>query len=99
AGDRIGQADEFSYTDPVDGSTSSRQGLRILLESGSRMIFRLSGTGTRGATLRLYLERYEPSSGALNLDPQTALAPLIRGADQLAGIRQRTGMGAPTVIT
>ncbi|MDE0646684.1 MAG: alpha-D-glucose phosphate-specific phosphoglucomutase [Cyanobacteria bacterium MAG IRC4_bin_6] len=99
AGDRIGQADEFSYTDPVDGSTSSGQGLRILLESGSRMVFRLSGTGTRGATLRLYLERYEPSSGALNLDPQTALAPLIRGADQLAGIRQRTGMTAPTVIT
>ena len=99
AGDRIRRADEFSYTDPVDGSTSSRQGLRILLESGSRMIFRLSGTGTRGATLRLYLERYEPDSGALNLDPQTALAPLIRGADQLAGIRQRTGMAAPTVIT
>ncbi len=99
AGDRIRRADEFSYTDPVDGSTSSRQGLRILLESGSRMIFRLSGTGTRGATLRLYLERYEPNSGALNLDPQTALAPLIRGADQLAGIRQRTGMAAPTVIT
>ena len=99
AGDRIGQADEFSYTDPVDGSTSSRQGLRILLENGSRMIFRLSGTGTRGATLRLYLERYEPNSGALNLDPQTALAPLIHGADQLAGIRQHTGMTAPTVIT
>ncbi len=99
AGDRIDQADEFSYTDPVDGSTSSRQGLRILLENGSRMIFRLSGTGTRGATLRLYLERYEPNSGALNLDPQTALAPLIHGADQLAGIRQHTGMTAPTVIT
>ena len=99
AGDRIDQADEFCYTDPVDGATSSGQGLRILLESGSRMIFRLSGTGTRGATLRLYLERHEPSSGALNLDPQTALAPLIRGADQLAGIRERTGMTAPTVIT
>ena len=99
AGDRIDQADEFCYKDPVDGSTSSGQGLRILLESGSRMIFRLSGTGTRGATLRLYLERHEPSSGALNLDPQTALAPLIRGADQLAGIRQHTGMTAPTVIT
>jgi len=83
----------------VDGSTSSRQGLRILLESGSRMIFRLSGTGTRGATLRLYLERYEPNNGALNLDPQTALAPLIHGADQLAGIRQHTGMSTPTVIT
>ena len=99
AGDRISRADEFSYTDPVDNSTSSRQGLRILLESGSRMIFRLSGTGTRGATLRLYLERYEPDTGQLNLDPQIALAPLIRGADQLAGIRQRIGMGAPTVIT
>ncbi|KKZ14876.1 MAG: phosphoglucomutase, partial [Candidatus Synechococcus spongiarum 142] len=99
AGDRIGRADEFSYTDPVDGSISRQQGLRILLESGSRMIFRLSGTGTRGATLRLYLERYEPNTGALNLDPQTALAPLIRGADQLAGIRHYTGMGAPTVIT
>ncbi len=86
-------------TDLLDGPTSRRQGLRILLETGSRITFRLSGTGTRGATLRLYLERYEPSSGALNLDPQAALAPLIRGADQLAGIRQRTGMAAPTVIT
>ena len=99
AADTIRQADEFSYIDPVDGSTSSRQGLRILLDSGSRMIFRLSGTGTRGATLRLYLERYEPGRGALNLDPQMALAPLIHGADQLAGIRQYTGMNAPTVIT
>ena len=99
AGDRISRGDEFSYIDPVDGSTSSCQGLRILLENGSRMIFRLSGTGTRGATLRLYLERYEASGGSLSLDPQVALAPLIRGADQLAGIRQRTGMTAPTVIT
>ena len=63
AGDRIRQADDFSYTDPVDGSTSSGQGLRILLESGSPMIFRLSGTGTRGATLRLYLERLSPTVG------------------------------------
>jgi len=99
AGERIRWADEFCYTDPVDGSTSSQQGLRILLESGSRMVFRLSGTGTRGATLRLYLERYEPRGGDLNMDPQVALAPLIRGADQLAAIRQRTGMNAPTVIT
>jgi len=99
AGDRIRLANEFSFTDPVDGATSSSQGLRMLLESGSRMIFRISDTGTPGANLRLYLERHEPNSGALNLAPQAALAPLIRGADQLSGIRQRTGMNAFIVIT
>ena len=97
--DGIGTADEFTYTDPVDGSVSRNQGLRLLLDSGSRVMFRLSGTGTRGATLRVYLERYEPAGGDSGLDPQTALAELIQAADHLAGISERTGMGTPTVIT
>ena len=97
--DTIRTADEFTYTDPVDGSVSRNQGLRILLDSGSRVMVRLSGTGTKGATLRLYLERYEPAEGHLGLDPQIALANLIQAADHLAGISERTGMNTPTVIT
>ncbi|TGG85368.1 MAG: alpha-D-glucose phosphate-specific phosphoglucomutase [Aphanocapsa feldmannii 288cV] len=104
AGQRFGTAtirlaDEFSYCDPIDASVTSRQGLRILLEDGSRVIFRLSGTGTKGATLRLYLERYEPSGGNIDLDPQRALADMIQAADALADIRGTTGMDRPTVIT
>lgn len=99
AGRRISTADDFSYSDPVDGSLTSGQGLRILLDDGSRVVFRLSGTGTQGATLRLYLESYVPSSGDLNQDPQTALADLITAADALAEIKTRTGMDRPTVIT
>ena len=96
---RISTADDFSYSDPVDGSLTSGQGLRILLDDGSRVVFRLSGTGTQGATLRLYLESYVPSSGDLSQDPQTALADLIAAADALAEIKTRTGMDRPTVIT
>ena len=99
AGRRISTADDFSYSDPVDGSLTSGQGLRILLDDGSRVVFRLSGTGTQGATLRLYLESYVPSSGDLGQDPQTALADLIAAADALAEIKTRTGMDRPTVIT
>ena len=99
AGRRISTADDFSYSDPVDGSLTSGQGLRILLDDGSRVVFRLSGTGTQGATLRLYLESYVPSSGDLSQDPQTALADLIAAADALAEIKTRTGMDRPTVIT
>ncbi|QNG28649.1 alpha-D-glucose phosphate-specific phosphoglucomutase [Synechococcus sp. LTW-R] len=99
AGRRISTADNFSYSDPVDGSLTSGQGLRILLDDGSRVVFRLSGTGTQGATLRLYLESYVPSSGDLGQDPQAALAELISAADALAEIKTRTGMDRPTVIT
>ena len=99
AGERIAIADDFTYTDPVDGSVSEHQGIRIILASGSRIIFRLSGTGTVGATLRIYLERYEPDPGKQDLDPQEALAPLIAAALEISELRARTGRDAPTVIT
>ena len=99
AGRSIATADDFSYTDPVDGSVSGGQGLRLLLDDGSRVVLRLSGTGTQGATLRVYLESYVPPSGNLAQDPQTALGDLITEIDQLAEIRNRTGMERPTVIT
>ena len=75
------------------------QGLRILLDDGSRVVVRLSGTGTKGATIRVYLESYVPSSGDLNQDPQVALADMIGAINDLAEIKQRTGMDQPTVIT
>lgn len=99
AGRSISGADNFSYTDPVDQSVTQGQGLRILLEDGSRIVMRLSGTGTKGATIRVYLESYVPSSGNLNQDPQIALAEMISSINALAEIRQRTGMDRPTVIT
>ena len=98
-GAAIASADDFSYTDPVDGSVSSGQGIRIGLANGSRVVFRLSGTGTEGATLRVYLERFEPDAAGHGIETQQALAPLIALADRLAGIRERTGRTAPTVIT
>ncbi|MGY0194895.1 alpha-D-glucose phosphate-specific phosphoglucomutase [Leptothrix sp. BB-4] len=96
---QVEAADDFAYTDPVDGSVSKSQGLRILLAGGSRIVFRLSGTGTEGATLRVYLERYEADPARHDLEPQEALADLIVLADQLAGIRSHTGLDAPAVIT
>jgi len=99
AGRKISTADNFSYSDPVDGSVTSGQGLRILLDDGSRVVVRLSGTGTKGATIRVYLESYVPSSGDLNQDPQVALADMISAINNLAEIKQRTGMDQPTVIT
>ena len=99
AGRTIATADDFAYTDPVDGSVTTGQGLRLLLDDGSRVVLRLSGTGTQGATLRVYLESYVPPSGNLNQDPQAALGDLITAIDQLAEIRSRTGMDKPTVIT
>jgi len=99
ADSRIASADDFAYSDPVDGSLTQKQGLRLLLDDGSRIILRLSGTGTKGATLRLYLERYVATGGNLNQDPQQALAGMIAAADALAGIRATTGMDVPTVIT
>ena len=99
AGRKISTADNFSYTDSVDGSVTTGQGLRILLDDGSRVVVRLSGTGTKGATIRVYLESYVPSSGDLNQDPQIALADMISAINDLAEIKQRTGMNQPTVIT
>lgn len=92
-------SDDFSYTDPIDGSVSQGQGVRIGFTDGSRMVFRLSGTGTKGATLRLYLESYEADPAKHGVDPQVALGELIAIADELAQIRQLTGMDNPTVIT
>ena len=98
-GATIASADDFTYTDPVDGSVSTAQGIRIGLHDGSRIVFRLSGTGTEGATLRVYLERFEPDPARHAIETQAALAPLISLADALAGIRERTGRDGPTVIT
>lgn len=91
--------DDFSYTDPVDGSVSHKQGVRILFVDGSRIVFRLSGTGTEGATLRIYLEAYETDRTKHDLDAQDALAEMITIADQITGLKQRTGREQPTVIT
>lgn len=95
----IAYADDFTYHDPVDGSTSAKQGIRIGFKDGSRIVLRLSGTGTVGATLRVYLERYEPADGQHDLDTQEALAPLIGIIEKLAGIQKRTGRTEPSVIT
>ena len=98
-GRRVSYADDFSYTDPVDHSVSTGQGIRIGFRDGARMVFRLSGTGTAGATLRVYLEAYEPDPARHDQDAQTALADLISLADEVAGIRTHTGRDKPTVIT
>jgi phosphoglucomutase len=91
--------DDFSYTDPIDGSVSTGQGVRILFEDGSRIVFRLSGTGTEGATLRIYLEAFEPDSSQHHLDAQMALAEMIDIALQISELPERTGRNKPTVIT
>jgi phosphoglucomutase len=98
-GYQVEYADDFSYTDPVDGSVSANQGIRIGFTDGSRIVFRLSGTGTEGATLRVYLESYEPDPEKQLEETQTVMQPLIAIAEKLAGIRERTGRDAPTVIT
>ena len=95
----VAYADDFSYTDPVDGSVSTGQGIRIGFSEGSRIVFRLSGTGTEGATLRVYLERFEADPARHDQDTQQALADLISIADDVAGIRRLTGRDTPTVIT
>ncbi len=91
--------DDFSYTDPVDGSVSQKQGIRILFEDGSRIVFRLSGTGTAGATLRIYLESFDADISQHDQDAQDALAELIGIAEQISELKQRTGREQPTVIT
>ncbi len=92
-------ADDFAYTDPVTHEMTLDQGIRVLFKDGSRIIYRLSGTGTQGATLRVYLEKYEPDVSKQNQDPQKALADLIKIAGDIAGIAAFTGRTAPTVIT
>lgn len=96
---KVEKADDFAYHDPVDHSESKKQGIRVMFEGGSRVVFRLSGTGTSGATLRVYIERYEPNSSNHGIETQEALADLIVAAEDLAGIKARTGRDAPTVIT
>jgi phosphoglucomutase len=95
----IADADDFHYVDPVDGGESSGQGIRIMFEHGARVVFRLSGTGTAGATLRVYCDSYETESSKLHLDPQQALATVICAAAELAKIEEYTGRVAPDVIT
>lgn len=99
AGRMVARADDFSYRDPVDGSVSEHQGLRIMFEDGARIVYRLSGTGTSGATVRIYIESYEPDSERQSLDAQEALRELIAGAVALADLRGNTGRDGPTVIT
>ncbi len=104
AGTKIGamtveEADEFSYLDPVDGSTSSGQGVRISFEGGARAVFRLSGTGTQGATIRLYLEQLETDPDKLLNDPQVVLANVRDAALEMSDLVAMTGRDAPDVIT
>lgn len=96
---KIAAADDFAYHDPVDKSVSEHQGIRILFEGGSRVVFRLSGTGTSGATIRVYIERYEPDPSRHDLETQGALADLIIAAEELSGIKAQTGRKEPSVIT
>lgn len=95
----VAGCDDFSYTDPVDHGVSERQGIRLLFGNGSRIVYRLSGTGTEGATLRVYLEKFEAVESRQGEDTQAALADLIIIADQVAEIQKRTGRSSPSVIT
>ncbi len=95
----VSYADDFAYTDPIDGSVSKQQGIRIGFESGARIVFRLSGTGTEGATLRVYLEYFEPDPAHHQQDTQEAMAPLVLIARELAQIETRTGRSEPDVVT
>ena len=95
----VAAADDFSYLDPIDGSVSNHQGLRVVFEGGSRIVYRLSGTGTSGATIRVYIERYEADPALHGLDTQAALSELIAIANDFSQIAQKTGRVQPTVIT
>ncbi len=95
---RVTAADDFAYTDPVDGATTRHQGVRVLFEDGARIVYRLSGTGTSGATLRMYLERFEPDPARHDQDPHRALSGLAGTGAALAEIRARTGRAAPDVV-
>jgi phosphoglucomutase len=95
----VNYADDFAYTDPIDGSISKNQGIRIGFSGGSRIVYRLSGTGTVGATLRVYLEAYEPDPDKHTLETAEVMQPLVQIATELAEIEARTGRSEPTVIT
>jgi phosphoglucomutase len=95
----VASCDDFAYTDPVDGSVTAKQGIRILFAEDARVVFRLSGTGTVGATLRVYLERFEPDAARHGLDTAAVLAPVIEAADAIARIEAHTGRREPSVIT
>ena len=104
AGDKLGDfelafADDFEYTDPIDGSVASKQGLRFVFADGSRIIFRLSGTGSSGATIRMYIEQYEADASKHGMDAQEALKPLIDVALATSKLQEFTGRESPTVIT
>ena len=95
----VAKADDFEYTDPIDGSVASKQGIRIVFSDGSRIIFRLSGTGSSGATIRLYIEQYEDDKSKMLLDAQEALKPIIETALEVSKLKEFTGREKPTVIT
>jgi len=99
AGRKVQICDDFSYTDPIDQSISNNQGIRVLFEDGSRIVFRLSGTGTEGATIRLYLESFEADISKQNMDAQVALADLITASESISKLQELTGRNKPTVIT
>jgi phosphoglucomutase len=103
-GQRIGgltvaAADDFAYTDPVDDSVTPKQGVRVTFAEDARVVFRLSGTGTAGATLRVYLERFQPPADRHDQEVQQVLAPVIEAAEALAEIRRHTGRDAPSIVT
>merc|ERR1719230_75907 len=98
-GMKMAKNDVFEYTDPVDGSVSKNQGVRFIFEDNSRIIFRLSGTGVAGATVRLYLEKYVDPSGQLNQHQFDVVKPLAEVALQLSSLQEYTGRDKPTVIT
>ena len=98
-GHRVSDADDYAYHDPVDGSVSAQQGIRVLFDGGARFVIRLSGTGTSGATIRLYLESLETDPANFDQDPQDALRWIILAAEDIAGIRARTGKSGPDVTT
>ena len=98
-GFKVAEADDFSYTDPIDGSVSSKQGLYIKFADGSRIIFRLSGTGSSGATVRLYVEKYSKDESEYGHDAQVGLKPLIDVALSVSKLKEYTGRDKPTVIT
>ncbi len=99
AGIGVTEADQFSYVDPVDGSVAENQGIRIYFDNGGRAVLRLSGTGTEGATLRIYLERHVPPEGDLGIETQTALEGIANATAELCGLEERTGRTAPDVMT
>jgi phosphoglucomutase len=95
----VASADDFSYKDPVDASVTKNQGVRIIFTDGSRIVYRLSGTGTNGATLRIYFEYYEKNLQKINIEPQIALQNIIKIGLDIAEVSERIGKNEPDVIT